>query len=234
MTTHISRKDLKQDIVAQTVEHQIDWFAKHKQAVIRYAVIAVAAIVVVGGALSYRSSQAASRQKALGEALTVQLAPVGAAPLSGGLSFPTEEARTVAAEKAFTKVFTDFNGDDEGYLAEYYLAGMAADAGKLDDALKKYQDVASHANANFAAVAKLAIAQLHFSQGKVTEARAVLKDLAEHPTDMVSKEQVDLVLAKGIGATQPAEARKLLLPLAGKVGSDIAPIATAALGEIQK
>ena len=234
MATHISRKELKQDIVAQTVEHQIDWFAKHKQTAIRGAIIAVATIVVVGGSLSYRSSQTASRQKALGEALATQLAPVGVAPPSGALSFPTEEARTLAAQKAFTKVAADFNGDDEGYLAQYYLAGMAADAGKLDDAMKKYQDVAGHASANYASVAKLAVAQLHFAQGKINEARAVLKDLAEHPTDLVSKEQVDVVLARGIAATQPEEARKLLTPLAAKAGSDIAQVAASALNEIPK
>ena len=234
MTTHISRKDLKQDIVAQTVGHQIDWFAHHKQTVIRSAAAVVVLIVVVVGVVSYRGSQVSARQKALGEALTVQLAPVGATPPNGGLSFPTEEARAAAAEKAFAKVFAQYNGDDEAYLAEYYLGGMAADAGKLDDALKKYQDVAAHASAGYASVAKLAIAQLHFAQGKVNEARAVLKDLAEHPTSLVSKEQADVTLARGIMDTQPEEARKLLTPLASKAGSEVAQVATAALSEMQK
>lgn len=234
VATHISRKDLKQDVVAETVEHQIDWFAKHKPAMTRYGIAAVVAVVVVWGGWSYRDYAIANRQHALAEALAVQLAPIGQAPPSGGLSFASEEARAVAAEKAFTKVSADFAGDEEGYLAEYYVAGIDADNGKLDAALKKYQDVASRAGANYASIAKLAIAQLYFAQGKTSEAKTVLKDLADHPTDLVSKEQAEVILAKGISATEPEAARKLLLPIAGAVGRDIAQVATGILAELGK
>jgi predicted negative regulator of RcsB-dependent stress response len=234
VATHISRKDLKQDVVAETVEHQIHWFAKHKQSMIRYGIIAVVLVAVVWGGLSYRDYSIANRQHALAEALAVQVAPVGQAPPNGGLSFATEEARAVAAEKAFAKVSADFAGDEESNLANYYLAGIDADNGKLDAAMKKYQDVAAHAGPNYASIAKLAMAQLHFAQGKNSEAKAILKDLADHPTDLVSKEQADVILAKGIAATEPEEARKLLVPIASKVGRDITQVATAALAEIQK
>lgn len=232
VATHLSRKDLKQDIVAETVGHQIDWFAAHKQNASRAAIAVVAVVVVVWGGWSYRNYQIANRQHALAEALAVQGAPVGQESPSGGLSFANEDLRASAAEKAFNKVLSAYPGDDEGFLAEYYLAGLDADSGKLDLARRKYQDVADHASSAYASLAKLALAQLDFAQGKINEARAVLKDLQEHPTDLVSKDQADITLAKGIAATQPEEARKLLVPLAGKVGRDVAQIATSALAEL--
>lgn len=232
MATHISRKDLKHDVVAETVGRQVDWFAAHRGNVTRYAIILLALVVVVWGGWSYRNYQIANRQRALADAMNVMNAPVGQPSPNGGVSFPTEEQRSAAAEKAFQKVFTNYAGDDEGYLAEYYLAGFDADNGKLDAARKKYQDVADHASANYASIAKLAVAQLDFAQGKINEARAVLKDLQDHPTDLVSKDQADLTLAKGIAPTQPEEARKLLAPLAGKAGRDIAQIATSVLSEL--
>jgi hypothetical protein len=192
----------------------------------------VVAAAVIGGGWSYRDYLIANRQRALGEALTTYQAPVGQAPPNGGVSYATEELRTAAAEKAFTKVATDYSGDEEGYLAEYYLAAIDADNGKLDLARKKYQDVADHAGPNYASIARLAIAQLNFAQGKLNEARAVLKELGDHPTDLVTKDQVDLTLARGIAATQPEEARKLLTPLAAKAGRDIAQVAGSALNDL--
>ena len=110
MATHLTRKELKQDAVALTVEHQIDWFAAHKQNVTRYGTIVVALGLVAGLTVYYRNYEHAARQHALAEALAVQTAPVGTTSPTGGLTFPDEATRTVAAEKAFTKVFTDYNG----------------------------------------------------------------------------------------------------------------------------
>jgi predicted negative regulator of RcsB-dependent stress response len=111
------------------------------------------------------------------------------------------------------------------------LAGQAVEAAKMDDARKKYQDVADHADSNYSSLAKLAIAQIDFTQNRSGEAEALLKDLIAHPTDLVSKEQATIVYAKGIGATRPDEARKLLTPLTTPP-SDISPIVTAALADL--
>jgi hypothetical protein len=48
---------------------------------------------------------------------------------------------------------------------------------------------------------------------------------------MVSKEQASMVLAKGIAASQPEEARKLLAPIAAEK-SDVAQVAATALNEL--
>lgn len=100
----------------------------------------------------------------------------------------------------------------------------------MDDARKKYQDVADHAEANYASLAKLALAQLDFAENRTAESEALLKGLMDHPTDLVSKTQATYTYAKVIGKTRPAEAKKLLLQLVSE--KDVSQIAVEALNEL--
>jgi hypothetical protein len=148
-------------------------------------------------------------------------------------SFPSEAAKSDAIHKAFNSIISQDGGSDEAYAAEYYLAGIDMSDGKTDDALKKYDHVASGADSDYAPLAKLAKAQVLFSLNRAPEAEAILKDLIANPTAMVSKEQASMVLAKGIAASQPEEARKLLTPIAAEK-SDIAQAAATALSDISQ
>jgi predicted negative regulator of RcsB-dependent stress response len=156
---------------------------------------------------------------------------VGAAPPNGGQSFPSDAAKKDAVTRAFTKIVNEHSGSTEAYTAELSLAGMDVEAGKMSDARKRYQDVADHGSAGFASMAKLALAQLDFGDGKTAEAQSILKDLQDHPTDMVSKGQATYTLAKGLAATQPEEARKLLMGLAA-TPTDASQLAVTALQEL--
>jgi predicted negative regulator of RcsB-dependent stress response len=84
----------------------------------------------------------------------------------------------------------------------------------MSEARKKYQDVADHADASYGSLAKLALAQMDFSENKAADARKVLQDLTDHPTDLVSKDQAQFTLAKGLIPSAPEEARKILTSLA--------------------
>ena len=103
--------------------------------------------------------------------------------------------------------------------------------GKPEDALKKYDHVIAGGNADYASLAKLAKAQVLFSLNRASDAETVLKDLIANPTAMVSKEQASMVLATGIAASRPEEARKLLTPIATEK-SDVAQAASTALSEL--
>ncbi|HVV47401.1 MAG TPA: tetratricopeptide repeat protein, partial [Bryobacteraceae bacterium] len=171
------------------------------------------------------------RQQILGEAIALSAAPVGSPAQGGGASFPTEAAKSDAVSKAFTKLASDYSGSEEGYIAEYYLGAKALDAGKVDEARKRYQDVADHAEANYASLAKLALAQLDFAENRISEAETILKDLAAHPTDLVSKTQANYQLAKVLAVSNPEEARKIFLQIAGEK-SDASPVAVTAMNEL--
>jgi hypothetical protein len=229
VSTHLSRKELKQDNVALKVEETRHFFVEHRDSVVKAGVAVVIILVIGFGSWFFISSRRQARQQALASAIELQNAPVGAAPPNGGPSFPTEAAKTAAVTKALNSVMAE--GSDEGYAAEYYLAGLNAANGKTDEALKQYDHVATNAGDDYASLAKLAKAQLLFSVNKSSDAQAILRDLMAHPTAMVSKDQAAMTLAQGIEATQPEEARKLLLPIAS-AHSDVSQAAVTAMAEL--
>lgn len=231
MSDHLTRKELTQDPVALKAGETFSFLNTHRKETIRYVggVIALAVIVWLG--FYYVNYKRETRQQALADAIQVQNAPVGQASPNGGLNFANDQAKKDAVIKAYTKLAGDYSGTTEGYIAEYAMADMDADAGRYSDARKKLQDVADHAETNYSSLAKLALAQLDFAENKIADAQKILKDLMEHPTDLVSRNQATFTLAKGLAATQPAEARKLLLPLASGA-TEISQAAVTAMQDL--
>jgi predicted negative regulator of RcsB-dependent stress response len=227
VSDHLTRKELTHDNVAQKVGETFNFFNMHRQQTVRIAggIVAVALVVWLG--FYYTGYKQGVRQQALADAIQLQNAPVGQAPPNGGPSFPNDAAKKAAIVKSYTSLSTEFAGSTEGYIGEYSLASMDAESGRYADARKKFQDVADHADVNYSSIAKLAIAQLAFADNKIPEARTILKDLIDHPTDLVSKNQATFTLAKGLSPTQPAEARKLLLPIASAANESSQSAVTA-------
>jgi hypothetical protein len=228
VSTHLTRKELKQDNVALKVEETRHFLVTHRALSIRIGVIAVIVLAVGFGAWFFISSRHEARESALAAAIALENAPIGASP-NGGISFPTAEAKMAALQKALNSVMAE--GSEEGYAAEYHLAGINVANGKTDEALKQYDHVAANAGEDYASLAKLAKAQLLFSLNKFSEAETLLKDLIAHPTAMVSKNQATMTLAQGIAPTRPEEARKLLLPMAG-ANSEISQAAVTAMADL--
>jgi hypothetical protein len=230
---NLTRKELKSDQVAVTVGQTVDYVQAHQRPITQIVVAAVALAVVIGGVVFYRSQQHDVRDARLAEAVRVAQAPVGAAGTPDALAFTSMDAKAAEESKVFSKLLADYPGTDQGYIAQYYLAGIDISQAKMEDGRKKYQDVADHADKNTASLAKYAMAQIAFQENKSTEAEAILHDLMDHPTDVLSKDQAIVTLANGIKATNAAEARKLLEPLV-KEGGEIAGTASRILNEMPK
>jgi hypothetical protein len=227
----LSRKELKQDNVALKVEETTHFLATHGPLVKRAGVVVLAVAVIGFASWFFISSRRDARQQAFAAALALENAPIGSAPANGGPSFATDAAKTDAVRKAFNAIITQDSGSEEAYEAEYYLGGIDVSSGKMDDALKKFDHVASGAGADIASLAKLGKAQVLFALSRSSEAQTILKDLISHPTSLVSKEEATIALAKGIGDAQPEEAKKLLMPLATKT-SEITQAAMNAMQEL--
>ena len=232
MAGHLTRKELKSDQVAVTVEHTVDYVQAHQRPIVQIVIAAVALVVIVGGIIFYRGQQRDVRDARLAEGVRIAQAQVGGAPGTPD-SYPTMEAKAAEETKVFSKVLADYPGTDQGYIAEYYLAGVDVSQAKMDDARKKYKDVVDHAEKNTASLAKYALAQIAFQENKPSDAEALLHDLMDHPTDLVSREQAVITLANGIKAKNPAEARKLLEPLVQEKG-EIAGTASRIMNELPK
>src|SRR5690242_2205681 len=207
--SRITRKELKTDKFALEVEHGLTFFEEHRNEIGKYAGIAIAVIVLIVGYSLYSRREHSVREQALSAAIRVQEAPVGQSG-NGGLSFPTQEAKDQESIRAFSEIQSKYSGSTEGEIAEYYLGSIKADQGKLAEAEKLYQDVAQKADEKYASLAKFALAQIYFSDGRADQGEKILREMIANPTVFVSADQATITLARNIGQKKPAEARKLL------------------------
>jgi predicted negative regulator of RcsB-dependent stress response len=215
----ITRKELKSDKFAQEVGLTVDFFEEHREDLARYGGIALVVLVLVAGYLYYARHQHAVRQEALYAAIQASEAPVGAAQPGGSLSFPTEQAKDEQTVKLFTELASKYGGSTEGSIAEYFLGSIRADQGKLAEAETDFLIAAQKGDEKYGSLAKLALAQIYFADGRAAQGEKMLRDLMAHPTIFVSSDQATIALARQIMPKNPAEARKLVQPLASKAGA---------------
>ena len=227
-----TRKDLKTDKFALEVGHSVEYVSEHRKQVTRYGTIAVVVILVAVAAYGYLQYRRGEREDALKAALHVQDATVGPSPTEGMLSFPTQQEKDAAQNKALTGVATKYDGTGEGAFAHYYLGTYNADKGNLAEAEKHFKSVVDNGDKNYASLAKLSLAIIYGSEGKQAEGEKLLRSVVDKPTVFVSKDQATIALAKYIMPYNPQEARKLLEPLRGSVSPVISKIALSTLAEI--
>jgi predicted negative regulator of RcsB-dependent stress response len=214
-----TRKELKKDAFAEEVSQTVEFLGEHRKQVVRYGTAALVIVVLAGGYYYYNKWQAGKRHQALAAAIRIQEAPV--VPSAGNTAmrtFPTQEAKQQAASKAFTELTEKYPGTEEGTIARYFLGTMAIDDGRLNHAETFLKEAAGSKDANYASLAKLALAQVYQAQGKTAEGEALLRSLIEKPTLFVSKTQATIALARMLVSSKPDEARKLLEPLRLEAG----------------
>ncbi len=231
MAGRITRKELKSDKFALEVEQTVDFVTEHRRELTLYGSMAAAVALVVVGIYIYLGHEHTVRETVLGEAVQMQEAPIGPPASGPRISFPTEAAKQSAVTKAFTDIASKYPGSSEGAIAKYYLGSIAADQGKLSDAEKLFQEAANTGDKNYAPLARFSLAQTYFADNRPADAEKILRDLIQHPSVFVSKEQATIALAKGIAPTRPDEARKLLEPLRSGGGA-VSQAAITAVGEL--
>jgi predicted Zn-dependent protease len=209
----ITRSKLKSDRFALEVEHSVEYVAEHRKQAIQLGAIAVVAALVIGGIWYYRNRQHTERQDTLAAAMDIVQAPVAPNGPPGQLFYTTDALKNAAEEKAFKAILDKYSGSDEGTVASSYLGALSMDEGKIADAEKYFKRVADSGNKNYASIGKLSLAQVYLSTGRRADGEKLLRDLYEHPTVFVSKEQGAIALARAVSTTNPAEARRLLEPL---------------------
>ncbi len=231
MSSHLNRKELKKDPLVAAELGMEHFVGAHKSQVTRYALVALALLIIGGGYWIYSNRQATAREEALRKARYVLNAQVGTAAVAPNLSFPTKEEHEKAITEAFTKLGDQYSGSAEAAIARMYLASHALDRGDTDKAIGYYRQVADNAPAELESTAKLALAQVLWGQGKTDEGKRLLEGLISSPTTFVSADQASLTLGRLEIQTNPDEARKRLEKLR-ESSTTVSSLAVELLGQI--
>jgi len=208
-----TRKQLKGDKFAQEVGHTFEFVTEHRDEIVRYGAIAAAVLLIAGGVYFYQRHTVSVREEALAQALRIEDAKISATPQPPNMTFATEQEQQSAWNKAFTDLATKYRGTQEGAIAGLYLGDRLVEKGSVDAGIKVLKEVADSAPKDYAALAKIALAQAYAGQGKIDEAKKLMQDVSDHPTYLVSKELALIELADMLARTDPAAARKILDPL---------------------
>jgi len=208
-----TRKQLKGDKFAQEVGHTFEFVSEHRTEIVRYGGIAAAVLVVAIGVYMYQKHATTVREDALADALKIEDAKISPTPQPPNMTFATEQEQEAAWNKAFTDVSTKYRGTQEGAIAGLYLGGRMVEKGSVDAGTKILKDVADSAPKDYAALARVSLAQAYAGQGKIEDAKKLMQDVIDHPTYLFSKEQAQIELAGMLAQSDPAAARKILDPL---------------------
>ena len=225
------RQELKHDKFVAQVGHTVEYAAEHKEQVIKWGSLALAALVIMVGFYGWTRYQASARADALREAIRLQDAQVGAQQSEFFAVFATDEEKRQAVQKKWSEIASSYSGSAEAAIAHYYMGINAADNGNMQEAEKHLKEAADSGKDAYASQAKLSLASVYDATGRQAEAEKILRSVIEDPTILVSKEQATIALARLLADHKPEEARKLLEPLRSEPG----PASRAALtllGEI--
>ncbi len=211
MTRHELKDQLQHDHFTDAVSDVVGFTQAHRQQVIRWIIAAIVVLVIAGAAFWYASYRRSVRQQDLQSAFDVLEAPV-APPNPSAKSFPTDEAKRQASIKALSSVVAKDGGSREGLIAQYYRGTLEAQNGDPKGAEADLKPVANSSN-ECAPLAKIALAQLYTAQNRVSEAQTLLREMVNKPSDLVSKAQAQILLARLDQTANPQEAKRIVQSL---------------------
>ncbi len=227
----ISRKSLKRDEIREELEVSVNYVVEHRKAVAITAVLAL----LIGSALAFylghRRTQTTAARKALQAAIEQFHGRVDTEPHMGIVTFTTSIERRERVTEAFQGVEKEFPGTPEADASKYYLGLLDLEQEKYQDAQPKLEAAIQSSNKEFAALARLALAECYQGLGKDAEAKQQYQYLVAHPTTMVPKGRAQLALARYLSTREPEEAKQILNELIRQPGV-LGGAASAALREM--
>ena len=198
MSDHLSRKELKQDKVRETIEHGAEAVFSHT----RIAAVAVLALVVIAagyfGWKIYSDHQNGEAQVALDDAMRIFNAPVatpGQPTLPGEITYSDPNARSQDAEAKLSAVANKYPHTNAGKLGRYYSALCLMDLDRLNQASEELNRLDGSSDKELSALAQYQKARIAERNGKMDDAAKILRSLSTSGSVLVPKSMVLLELA---------------------------------------
>jgi predicted negative regulator of RcsB-dependent stress response len=204
-----TRRQLKEDKFAETAQGAAQWATGHRQTVIWVAALALVAILLTAGVITWRNRQTDQANVELSTAmrtLETPLVPAGAPVSDSGPTFSTISDRAKAAQKEFKATADKYSTVSPGKIARYMSGITLLQAGDKTGAEQELKAASNFRDKDVSALAKMALASIYRGSNRPSEAVAIYKELSEHPTVTVSKAQAQLELAEMYEITDPQQA----------------------------
>jgi predicted negative regulator of RcsB-dependent stress response len=214
-----TRHAIKHDALIDHAHSALGWLEDHKSQAILFSVIVVAVLAIgIGSVLFYQHRQDEA-SVAFGAAMDIYSAPVAQADTPtepGERTFPSGVARAKAANAEFLKVADSFGATDAGKNALYFAGLTYMEMGNTAAAEATLKKVVRRGDKNLASLADLALVSLYRQNERTSDAIALLKHLAAHPTTAVPAGQAKLELAGIYEKTNPEQAKEIYAQLKDK------------------
>jgi len=206
MAQKITRKDLKRNELAETVNKTVGFVSVHRRGVTEAIAIAIGVAVVAAGIVAFRLYLAAAAGRELSTALEILSTPITGQPAAAGApkTYPSAAEREKAAEVHLRKA-ASHPSTTAGRAAAVIVAARDPKATGSSETLMR---VAREGKAEVAASAEIDAARWLAASGKVTEATDRLKRAIESPDVRAPKDALLFALGEIYDkAGQTADAR---------------------------
>ena len=181
LSQHITRKELKQDRIRESLEHGAEAVASHTRFVTT-ALIAAALVVAAWGAWHFYSERRnVKASAALDEAMKIYNARIRAAgepAESGEITYLDEPTKMEAAATKFIDVADKYPRTDAGRLARYYAALSLEESNRTNQALENLKKLEGTRDKELGALAQYQTALIYARTGKPDDAVKALRALA--------------------------------------------------------
>ena len=203
----LTRHELKKDEFHTRLTKAGEFLRQHRKHLALGGAAGLLAAAIVFGFFYYIRSQQAKAAEAFGDALETYYGTVTASPPPNSrYVFKTADEKYAESQKRFAEVSKNYSRYSAGRMARYYAAISLRELGKLPEAEKELQAVASAKDKNLAALAQMALANVYERAGRTAEAEKLYREIESHPTVTVPKATAQMARAKLYEATQPAQA----------------------------
>jgi predicted negative regulator of RcsB-dependent stress response len=209
VSEHISRKELKQDKIKETIEHGAEAVISHGQFTLIVVIVILAVALGYGGWRFYIDRQTVEASAALDTGMKAYQGRIAAVadPADPNEPFYTDEpARAQDALQKFTKVADKYPSTNPGKLARYYSALCLENIERHNQALEELKKISSGGDKELAAMAQYQMAIIYSRTGKPDDAVKVFRALVDKQSALVPRPLVLLELAGVLRSSNPKEA----------------------------
>ena len=209
MSEHISRKELKQDKIKETIEHGAEAVISHGQFTLIVVIVILAVALGYGGWRFYVDRQTVAASVDFDGAVKVYQGRIATVPDPADPSapfYPDESARAQEAMQKFIKVADKYPNTNPGKLARYYSALCLENLDRHNQALEELKKISGGGDKELAAMAQYQMAIIYSRTGKPDDAIKIFRALADKQSALVPRPLVLLELASVLRSSNPKEA----------------------------